>query len=168
MILNFQLTHVESKVFSSTEDIRKYKNININYDVNLKNPSLASEHTPFGDKSVLRIEYTFAINYLSPNIGHIRFEGSSDYYSEEDLKGLKEKWDSGNAPGDIQNEIANTMVANLAPLALMLSKALGLPPSMPVPVINFQQAQKKKKSRLIITDSVFERAFNGLIIFLNC
>jgi hypothetical protein len=145
MILNFQLTSVESKTYSSAEDIRKYKNININYDVNLKNPSIAVEHTPFGEKSVLRVEYTFAINYLSPNIGHIRFEGSSDYYSEEDLKELKENWEAGKAPGDIQNELANTMVANLAPLALMLSKALGLPPSMPVPVINFQQAAKKKE-----------------------
>jgi len=145
MILNFQLTTVESKTYSSTEDIRKYKNININYDVNLKNPSIVIEKTPFGEKSVLRVEYSFAINYLSPNIGHIRFEGSSDFYSEEDLKELKEQWDSGNAPGEIQNELANSMVANLAPLALLLSKSLGLPPSMPVPVINFQQAQKKKE-----------------------
>lgn len=145
MILNFQLTTVESKNYSSAEDIRKYKNININYDVNLKNPSIVVEKTPFGEKSVLRVEYSFTINYLSPNIGHIRFEGVSDYYSEEDLKSLKEKWDSGNAPGDVQNELANSMVGNLAPLALLLSKSLGLPPSMPVPVINFQQIQKKKE-----------------------
>lgn len=145
MILNFQLTTVESKTYSNAEDIRKYKNININYDVNLKNPSIVVEKTPFGEKSVLRVEYSFAINYLSPNIGHIRFEGLSDYFSEEDLKSLKEKWDSGNAPGDVQNELANSMVANLAPLALLLSKSLGLPPSMPVPVINFQQVQKKKE-----------------------
>lgn len=145
MILNFQLTAVESKTYSSAEDIRKYKNININYDVNLKNPSIVVERTPFGEKSVLRVEYSFSINYLSPNIGHIRFEGLSDYYSEEDLKDLKDKWDSGKAPGDVQNELANSMVANLAPLALLLSKSLGLPPSMPVPVINFQQAQKKKE-----------------------
>jgi hypothetical protein len=145
MILNFQVTTVESKTYSSSEDIRKYKNININYDVNLKNPTIVVEKTPFGEKSVLRVEYSFAINYLSPNIGLIRFEGLSDYYSEEDLKSLKEKWDSGNAPGDVQNELANSMVVNLAPLALMLSKSLGLPPSMPVPVINFQQAQKKKE-----------------------
>jgi len=145
MIINFQLTTVESKNYSSAEDIRKYKNININYDVNLKNPSIVVEKTPFGERSVLRVEYSFAINYLSPNIGHIRFEGLSDYYSEEDLKSLKEKWDSGHAPGDVQNELANSMVGNLAPLALLLSKSLGLPPSMPVPVINFQQAQKKKE-----------------------
>jgi len=145
MILNFQLTNVESKVYSSVEDIRRYKNININYDVNLKNPTIVVQSTPFGEKSVLRVEYTFAINYLSPNIGHIRFEGLSDYYGDEDLKALKEKWDSGKAPIEVQNEFANNMVANLAPLALLLSKALGLPPSMPVPVINFQQAQQQKK-----------------------
>lgn len=145
MILNFQLTNVESKVYSPSEDIRKYKNININYDVNLKNPSLVAHNTPFGEKSVLRVEYTFAINYLSPNIGHIRFEGVTDYYSDEDLKAMKEKWDSGNAPGEVQNELANTMVTNLAPLALLISKSLGLPPSMPIPVINFQQVQKKKE-----------------------
>ncbi len=145
MILNFQVTSVESRTYSSAEDIRKYKNININYDVNLKNPLIVAQHTPFGEKSVLRVEYTFAINYLSPNIGHIRFEGVSDYYSEEDLRALKEKWDSGKAPGDVQNELANSMVVNLAPLALLISKALGLPPSMPVPVINFQQAMKKKE-----------------------
>src|SRR3972149_8701391 len=145
MILNFQLISGESKTYSSIEDIRKYKNININYDVNLRNPLVVVEQTPFGEKSVLRVEYTFAINYSSPNMGHIRFEGVSDYYSEENLAELKEKWDAGKAPGDIQNELANSMVANLAPLALMLSKALGLPPSMPVPVINFQQAQKKKE-----------------------
>lgn len=145
MILNFQLINVESKVYSGTEDIRKYKNININYDINLRNPTVVTQSTPFGEKPVLRVEYTFAINYLSPNIGHIRFEGLSDYYSEDNLKELKDKWDAGNAPGDVQNEIANTMVANLAPLALLLSKALGLPPSMPVPVINFQQQAQKKK-----------------------
>lgn len=145
MILNFQLINVESKVYASTEDIRRYKNININYDINLRNPTVVTQSTPFGEKPVLRVEYTFAINYLSPNIGHIRFEGLSDYYSEDNLKELKDKWDAGNAPGDVQNEIANTMVANLAPLALLLSKALGLPPSMPVPVINFQQQAQKKK-----------------------
>jgi len=144
MILNFHITNVESKAFSSPQDIRKYKNININYDVNLKNPSVAVHHTISGDKSVLRVEYTFAINYLSPNIGHIRFEGSSDYYVDRDINELKEKWDSGKAPLEVQNEIANTMVANLAPLALLLSKALGLPAAMPIPVINFQQVQKKK------------------------
>ncbi len=145
MIVNFQLTSIESKVFSSPEEIRKYRNININFDINLKNPSIVVHRTPFGERSVLRVEYTFAINYLSPNLGHIRFEGLSDYLGEEDLKDIKEKWEAGKAPGEIQNEIANNMVTNLAPLALLISKAMGLPPSMPIPMINFQQAKKREE-----------------------
>ena len=147
MIINFQLTNIESKVFSSPEEIRKYKNININYDVNLKNPVIVLQETPLGEKSIMRVEFTFAINYMSPNIGHIRFEGASDYYSDEDLEELKTKWVAGEAPGNLQNEIANSMVSNVAPLALLISKTLGLPPSMPVPVINFQQAQEQAKAQ---------------------
>ncbi|MCX9015252.1 MAG: hypothetical protein OIN89_10790 [Candidatus Methanoperedens sp.] len=147
MILNFQINNIESKVFSNPDDIRKYKNININYDVNLKNPSVVVQKTPLGEKSIMRVEFTFAINYMSPNIGHIRFEGASDYYGEENLEELKTQWEAGKAPGNIQNEIANTMVSNVAPLALLISKSLGLPPSMPVPVINFQQAQAQAQKK---------------------
>lgn len=147
MILNFQLTNMESKVFSSQEEIRTYKNININYDVNLKNPTVIAQETPLGEKSILRVEFTFAINYMSPNIGHIRFEGASDYYSDEDLEELKNKWVAGKAPANIQNEIANTIVSNVAPLALLISKSLGLPPSMPVPAINFQQGQEQAQKK---------------------
>ena len=91
----------------------------------------------------LRVEYAFSINYLSPNVGHIRFEGYSDYYSdEENLTRIKSEWDAGKAPPDVQNQIANTMVSNLAPLAVTISSTLGLPPAMPLPNINFQQQKK--------------------------
>jgi len=66
MILNFQLTNVESKVYSTSEDIRKYKNININYDVNLKKPSLVAQNTPFGEKSVLRLNTLLPSIILAP------------------------------------------------------------------------------------------------------
>jgi hypothetical protein len=66
------------------EEVRRQKNININYDINLKNTAIVPKQTPFGEKTVLRVEYAFSINYLSPNVGHIRFEGYSDYYSDED------------------------------------------------------------------------------------
>jgi len=140
MIVNFRVTQVESKVYTDPEEARKYKNISINYDINLKNTVVVPRQTPFGEKTVLRVEYAFSINYLSPNIGHIRFEGFSDYYSgEKELNQIKTDWDSGKAPSDVQNQIANAMVTNLAPLAMRLSTTLGLPPAMPLPNINFQQ-----------------------------
>ncbi|RZN42960.1 MAG: hypothetical protein EF813_00780 [Methanosarcinales archaeon] len=144
MIVNFKVTQVESKTYVTPEEVKKQKSININYDISLKNTTIIPKQTPFGEKTVLRVEYAFSINYLSPNVGHIRFEGYSDYYSdEEDLTRIKSEWDGGKAPPEVQNQIANTMVSNLAPLAVTLSSTLGLPPAMPLPNINFQQQQKK-------------------------
>ncbi len=143
MIVNFKVTQVESKTYVTPEEVKKQKSININYDISLKNTTILQKQTPFGDKTVLRVEYAFSINYLSPNVGHIRFEGYSDYYSdEENLTRIKSEWDAGKAPPKIQNQIANTMVSNLAPLAVTISSTLGLPPAMPLPNINFQQQKK--------------------------
>ncbi len=145
MIVNFRVTQIESKAYTDPEEARKYKNISINYDINLKNIVVVPRQTPFGEKTVLRVEYAFSINYLSPNVGHIRFEGFSDYYSsEKDLTQIKTDWDGGKAPSDVQNQIANAMVSNLAPLAMRLSTTLGLPPAMPLPNINFQQKKPIK------------------------
>ncbi|KAF5418978.1 MAG: hypothetical protein C5S49_01005 [Candidatus Methanogaster sp.] len=84
MIVNFRVTLVESKIYVDPEEVKRQKNVNINYDINLKNTALVSKQTPFGEKTVLRVEYAFSINYLSPNVGNIRFEGYSDYYADED------------------------------------------------------------------------------------
>jgi hypothetical protein len=149
MIVNFRVTLVESKIYVDPEEVRKQKNVNINYDINLKNTAIVLKQTPFGEKKILRVEYAFSINYLSPNVGHIRFEGYSDYYSDEDdLNKIKSDWDAGKAPSNIQNQIANTMVSNLAPLAVTLSSKLGLPPAMPLPAINFQQKQAGKPEKV--------------------
>ena len=143
MIVNFKVTQVESKTYVTPEEIKKQKSININYDISLKNTTILPKQTPFGEKTVLRVEYAFSINYLSPNVGHIRFEGYSDYYTdEENLTRIKSEWDGGKAPPEVQNQIANTMVSNLAPLAVTISSTLGLPPAMPLPNINFQQQKK--------------------------
>ena len=143
MIVNFKVTQIESKTYVTPEEVKKQKSININYDISLKNTTILPKQTPFGEKTVLRVEYAFSINYLSPNVGHIRFEGYSDYHSdEENLTRIKSEWDGGKAPPDVQNQIANTMVSNLAPLAVTISSTLGLPPAMPLPNINFQQQKK--------------------------
>ena len=149
MIVNFRVTQVESKIYVDPEEVKKQKNVNINYDINLKNTAVVPKQTSFGEKTILRVEYAFSINYLSPNVGHIRFEGYSDYYSDEDdLIQIKSDWDQGKAPSKVQNQIANTMVSNLAPLAITLSSKLGLPPAMPLPAINFQQKKAGKPEKV--------------------
>ena len=144
MIIGFKVNHIESKTFVNTEDSRQYKSININFDINIRNPVLKDTKTPFGQKQSITVDYALSINYLNPNIGFIRFEGSTDYYREGDIETLYKQWTSGSAPTSVQNEVANTMVSNLVPLALTISKTLGLPPAVPLPGVNFKGKQEKK------------------------
>jgi len=142
MILNLEINKIESHRHVPVEDIRGCKNVN--NDINIKNTSLVKRRTPFGERIVLRAECSYAINYLSPNVGYIRFEGAADYYDEErNLEQIKKDWDKGNVPIEVLNEVANTMVVSMAPLAMSISKSLGLPPAVPVPKITFQKQQKK-------------------------
>ena len=146
MIVNFRVNQIESKIFVDADEVRKYRSISINYDINIKSSGIMEVDTVFGKKSILRVAYAFSINYLSPNIGHIRFEGSTDYFSHERSPSqLKKDWDVGNAPPDVQNEIANNIIANLAPLAITISQRLGLPPSIPLPNIDFQKRPEQPK-----------------------
>lgn len=144
MIIGFQVNQIESKTFLGSESVRQHKSININFDINIKNPMLVDQTTPFGQKQLIRVEYALSINYLNPNIGYIRFEGSADYYQQEDLEKIHKQWTSGSPPPQVQNEVANTMVSNLAPLALTIAKTLGLPPAIPLPAVNFQSKPHKK------------------------
>ena len=143
MIISFQVRNIEPKSFTGPEGVKHQKSININFDINIRNPTLVVQKTSFGEKQIIRLEYTLSINYLNPNIGYIRFEGSTDYFQDADLEALHKQWTAGSAPPAVQNEVANTMVNNLAPLALTISKTMGLPPAVPLPAINFQGKQKK-------------------------
>jgi hypothetical protein len=144
VIISFKVNKIDSKTFVDAEAARQHRSININFDINIKNPSLVEHNTPFGQKQVIRVEYALSINYLNPNIGYIRFEGVTDYYQEDELEDLHKQWMSGSAPSGVQNEVANMLVSNLVPLALTISKTLGLPPAVPLPAINFQGKQQKK------------------------
>ena len=140
MILNFRVSLIDSKIFVDADEVRKYRNVNINYDINIRNTTVVETETAFGKKNILRVAYAFSVNYLSPNIGHIRFEGSTDYFSpDRDPGKMKGEWDAGKAPVDVQNEIANNIIMNLTPLAMAISQRLGLPPSVPLPSVDFQK-----------------------------
>lgn len=143
MIISFQVKNIESKSFIDPSTARHQKGININFDINIKNPTLVVQNTPFGEKQMIRLEYALSINYLNPNIGYIRFEGSTDYFQDADLEALHKQWTAGSPSPVVQTEVANTIMNNLAPLALTISKTLGLPPAVPLPTINFQDKQKK-------------------------
>lgn len=134
MIIGFSINKIESARHVPLEELAKFRNINVNYDINLRNPAV--NKAPAGE--VLRVEYTVAINYLNPSIGYIRFEGFCDKTGGNPTQ-EKIDWDAGHADVQVQNEIANNMMARIIPLALLLSQNLSLPPAVPMPAINFQR-----------------------------
>ncbi|WP_424359869.1 hypothetical protein [Methanocella sp. MCL-LM] len=134
MIVGFNISKIESTRHVPLEELSKFRNINVNYDINLRNPTV--NKAPAGE--VLRVEYTVAINYINPSIGYIRFEGFCDKVGGNPAQ-EKADWDAGRADVQVQNEIANNMMARIIPLALLLSQNLSLPPAVPMPVINFQR-----------------------------
>ncbi len=67
MILGFVINKVESERLVPLDELSKYRNINVNYDINLRNLSVIKP--AMGPKEVLRIEYSVTINYLNPTIG---------------------------------------------------------------------------------------------------
>jgi len=136
MIVGFAINKVESARHVPLEELQKHRNINVNYDINLRNPSTIK--VPVVPEKVLRIEFGVTINYINPSIGFIRFEGHCDYAGPHVDKTLKE-WDEGKPDIAIQNEISNNMIARIIPLAMLLSQNLSLPPAAPLPVINFQK-----------------------------
>lgn len=141
MIPFFQVTKMESRVFVPPDEIHAHKQYALNCEVHLRNPRIFTASTPFGEKQVLRVDFAYSVNYLNPSVGQLRFEGITDYFGNVDYEGIIKQWDSGNSNPEVRNEIANHMLHNLAPVALILSRALGLPPSIPIPQIDFT-AQK--------------------------
>ncbi|MBE9541868.1 MAG: hypothetical protein IMF01_06080, partial [Proteobacteria bacterium] len=65
MIISFQVKNIESKSFAGPEGIKHQKSININFDINIRNPTLVVQNTPFGEKQIIRLEYAMSINYLN-------------------------------------------------------------------------------------------------------
>ncbi len=136
MILGFVINKVESERLVPLDELSKYRNINVNYDINLRNLSVIKP--AMGPKEVLRIEYSVTINYLNPTIGFIRFEGFCDH-TGTDAEATRKDWEAGKPDTDVQNEIANNMMARIIPLAMIISQNLCLPPAAPLPAITFQK-----------------------------
>ena len=134
MFVGFTISKIESARHVPLEELPKYRNINVNYDINLRNPTVAR----LAGGPVLRVDYSVTINYLNPSIGFIRFEGFCDHAGSDPAK-AREEWEAGRADPGIQNEIANNMMARILPLAMLLSQNLSLPPAVPLPAINFQK-----------------------------
>lgn len=145
MITNFQINKIESRKYPDTT----FSSVSINHELNMKNPNIVTQKTPFGDKDILRIEFQLNVNYLNPNLGYMIFEGTSEYFSDENLTLIKDEWSNPNNDGvnKIKNEFSGMIFSNVIPFAMMVSSRMNLPSVVPIPQINFTKKVEKKEER---------------------
>lgn len=145
MIINFQINKTESRKYPDMT----FSSVSISHELNMKNPNIIAQKTPFGDKDILRIDYQLNVNYLNPNLGYMTFEGISDYFSDDNLTLIKDEWSNPNNEdvNKIKNEFAGMIFTNVIPFAMMISSRLNLPSVVPIPQINFSKKVEKKEER---------------------
>lgn len=135
VFLSLRLSSVESKAYLEPGEMRAVRNISVNYDISLRGPRLAEGAPPAPDR-LLRLDYSFTVQYIAPNAGHIRFEGTADYRpAEGEPEELLKRW-GGQVPPEVHAEVGNAVLAHLAPFAMEVAQRLGLPPSFPLPVLS--------------------------------
>ena len=90
------------------------------------------------------VNFRFTANYHASEavVGLIQIEGTLLW--EGDAKALVKGWSSGGQmPPDVAQEIHTVIMTNCIPEAVVLARDLRLPPPIPIPQVNVQQAAGK-------------------------
>lgn len=143
MITGFNINKIELKSYN----YGKFGNVSINQELKMaKPPMIVEQSTPFGIKNILRVEYQLNINYISPSIGYMIFEGFVDCIdSDSDI--IRNEWDNPNNTivNQTKTNCANAIFQNIIPIALLLSNRVNLPPVIQMPMIDFSNQKKKEE-----------------------
>jgi hypothetical protein len=136
VITGFNITKIQLQSYN----YGKVENVSINQELKLgKPPMVTTQSTPFGERNTLRTEFSLKINYISPSIGYIIFEGFVDcIHGDSDI--IRSEWDNPNnqVVNKMKTECGNAIFQNVIPLALLLSNRVNLPPVIPLPKIEFR------------------------------
>ncbi len=144
MILAVRILSTESKAYPQCTELKG--SYQISSEILLKNVVVTGSKgaTPGQQVQVLRVEYDFTITYLAPNAGYLRFGGNVDFRADGDLFALKEKLNEDAPCPEVRGEVMNAIMQNVAPIALLMSKVQGLPPAIPIPVLNFETKKQEE------------------------
>ena len=138
MIVGFGFT----KLSAEKHEAAKGK-IDINNNVSIKD--VKEDNFTFGknEQNVIKFIFEFTSKY-EPAIGTILFEGELLYM--EDPKKAKEilsSWKKDKKiPKDIMAGLLNTILTKCNVQALILSQEVNLPPPIPMPKVQIQEAEK--------------------------
>ena len=139
MIVGFGFT----KLSAEKKEAAKGK-IDINNNVSIKD--IKEDSFSFGSnkQNVIKFIFEFTSKY-EPSVGNILFEGELLYM--EDPKNTKEiliSWKKEKKiPKEIMGGLLNTILTKCNVQALILSQEVNLPPPIPMPKVQLQQAPDK-------------------------
>jgi len=131
-IKGFDLNSVEAKRF--TKPGEKIQNLRID------NNSTVVSVTMIGENQA-SLDFRFTANYAG--IGLIKLEGK--LLLEGEARNLYEMWSkTNNMPPEVANIVHGAVITNCLPVAVVVSKDIGLPPPLP-PIQPIQMTQQQKK-----------------------
>lgn len=134
MITGFSIKKIELRSHPENS-----QGVNISHELKINAPAIITQPTPFGDKTILRIDYSLNIMYLNPSMGYMIFEGTIDHYGHDNVDTSRwyDKMANDDKVNAIKNESAASIMQNIIPIAIMLSSRAGLPSVLPIPMIQF-------------------------------
>lgn len=128
------MNSVDAKRF--TKPGEKVQNLRIDNNSTITSITLVGE-------TQATVEFRFTANYAG--VGIIRLEGR--LLLEGEAKQLYEMWSkTNNMPPDVANLVHGAVITNCMPIAVVVSKDIGLPPPLP-PIQPLQMSQKKPDAK---------------------
>lgn len=128
MFVGHRIDSVTCERNKDPEEIKEYTR---GYDFNIEGRELKSINVGKRKMKVLRIGYSLTINYAE-DIGAIRIKGSIEY--EDTPKRLKEIESGWDEEADLQTMVFNSIFSTAIPLVMDISRHVGLPSPIPIPV----------------------------------
>lgn len=136
MIRSMAISKTEARAYLQSEKgLNEHHDININYDISLKTPTIIKSRT--SEEEIIRVEYSFSIVYTNPSLGYLRYEGEVDCDKTVDK--------IEDVTNEMRTEIANTVMLRILPMALLSSQSMGLPPAVPIPLPRNQEQHESKE-----------------------
>ena len=143
-IINFSFTKIEAEKTGFPKS-----NVKINSNIKLK--KVEDSEISFGgsDNAGIKIDFEFFAEY-DPKIGHIRLEGNILYMGKKDkIENIKKTFKSKNVlPEEDMQIVLNAILSKSNIEALLITRELNLPPTMPMPKVNVQKKEEPKKKWL--------------------
>ncbi len=130
---NFTKIHAEKKTQIKGK-------INISNRVNLKGVEKADLSLGKDKQQGVKIMFNYISNY-EPKIGNIELEGDLLFLSDEKgAKSIIDEWKKNKKlPQNVMGTVLNTVLTRCNVQALIISRDVNLPPSVPLPKVEIKQ-----------------------------